>query len=161
MIKLNDMHNTRLEEGLIKYFSLGDDCEILVNVGDKIFYCLYSNLDIRNKDAERLDKVTYVNEMDEIISRREGDDKLCGVNECEPPKYLVWEELDFRDEGTKILVDFNGVNYFLVYYLIWGNEFAYLENPVTQEKIVEFDEKDCKDFFNNLHLTYAEVEFGD
>ena len=71
MIKLNDLLNTRLEECLIKGFNPYEGDEISIAFDKTCLTIMYESQEDRDKDIERLDKILYVNDMDEIISRRE------------------------------------------------------------------------------------------
>lgn len=87
MIRLNDVEHTRIEECSIRRFAIENDCNIMFETDRTIFTCLYSCNEERDKDIERLDKVLYVNDMDEIISRWENSEKLGQCCETESPDY--------------------------------------------------------------------------
>ena len=113
MIRLNDLEHTRVEEGSIRRFAIENDCNIVFGTDRTTFTCLYSCNEERDKDIERLDKVLYVNDMDEIISRWENSEKLEDCCDTAPIEYLTWDDLDFFNNHNFVVRSLSGVNYIL------------------------------------------------
>ena len=150
MIKLNDIQQIRIDECLIQGFMGGEENTIIINYNDRVFYASYKTQEERDKDIEKLDKILFVHDMDEIINRREKTLDCCEAS------YLRWEDLDFEENKEKTReVLFNGEEY-LVQYMVdsTNDQIVVLKDAITDEFIFELwcsNDEDVK-FFNLLQL---------
>lgn len=157
MIRLNDVEHTRIEEGSIRRFAIENDCSIVFGTERTTFTCLYSCSEERDKDIERLDKVLYVNDMDEIISRWEKYSEKLECCDEEAPKYLTWEDLDFSSNHDFIVRGLSGVKYVLFIRISEGHKYITLADADTTCHILKLkDYAEQRQFFNELCLTLIE-----
>ena len=158
MIRLNDVEHTRIEEGSIRRFAIDKDYTIVFGTDRTTFTCLYSCNEERDKDIERLDKVLYVNDMDEIISRWENSEKLGECCNTEAPEYLMWNDLDFNSVHNFVVRSLNGVKYILsTIHTLEGLNCVNLADSDTCCHILKLkDYAEQRQFFNDLCLTLIE-----
>ena len=71
----------------------------------------------------------------------------------EPKQYLKWEDLEFKEETSRIEVKLNETLYTLSYVKRQYLDFVYLINNDSQ---IRLNSANDKQFFNNLHLERVE-----